>query len=197
MNIVTEILSVLVAIEFFYIFYLETVATSSDKTSKVFGMTKEELSQKNVNVLFKNQGVYNGLLSVLILLAVFAFASKAAVVCLMAYIVAVAAYGSVTSNPKIILMQGGLAILTLLSCIFWEETIFYRKEYSWSVNGRRVDVRRSLAGMIFFHFHFWTEKSSCVGLKISKSALTVHGDDGILFEHASIAQSAERAAVNR
>lgn len=118
MNIVTEILSVLVAIEFFYIFYLETVATSSDKTSKVFGMTKEELSQKNVNVLFKNQGVYNGLLSVLILLAVFAFASKAAVVCLMAYIVAVAAYGSVTSNPKIILMQGGLAILTLLSCIF-------------------------------------------------------------------------------
>ena len=114
MNIVTEILSVLVAIEFFYIFYLETVATSSDKTSKVFGMTKEELSQKNVNVLFKNQGVYNGLLSVLILLAVFAFASKAAVVCLMAYIVAVAAYGSATSNPKIILMQGGLAILTLV-----------------------------------------------------------------------------------
>ena len=118
MNIVTEILSVLVAIEFLYIFYLETVATSSDKTSKVFGMTREELSQKNVNVLFKNQGVYNGLLSVLILLAVFAFASKAAVVCLMAYIVAVAAYGSVTSNPKIILMQGGLAILTVLSCIF-------------------------------------------------------------------------------
>ncbi|HCI85004.1 MAG TPA: DUF1304 domain-containing protein, partial [Lachnospiraceae bacterium] len=65
-----------------------------------------------------NQGVYNGLLSVLILLAVFAFASKAAVVILMAYIVAVALYGSLTSNPKIILMQGGLAILTLISCIF-------------------------------------------------------------------------------
>ena len=48
----------------------------------------------------------------------FAFASKAAVVILMAYIVAVALYGSLTSNPKIILMQGGLAILTLISCIF-------------------------------------------------------------------------------
>lgn len=118
MNIVTKVLAVLVALEFLYIFYLETIATSSDKTSKVFGMTTEELSNKNVNVLFKNQGVYNGLLSVLILLSVFAFASKTALICLMVYIVAVALYGSFTSNPKIILMQGGLAILTLISCIF-------------------------------------------------------------------------------
>ncbi len=100
MNIFTKILSVLVALEFLYIFYLETIATTSDKTSNVFGMTKDELGQKNVNVLFKNQGVYNGLLSVLILLAVFVFASKAAVICLMAYIVAVALYGSFTSNPN-------------------------------------------------------------------------------------------------
>ena len=118
MNIVTIILSVLVAAEFFYIFYLETIATASAKTSKVFGMTTDELSQKNVNVLFKNQGVYNGLLAVLIMLSVFAFSSKTAVICLMSYIVAVALYGSFTSNPKIILMQGGLAILTLISCIF-------------------------------------------------------------------------------
>ena len=118
MNLITKILSALVAAEFLYIFYLETIATASTKTSKVFGMTKTELRQKNVNILFKNQGVYNGLLAVMILLAVFVFASKTAVVCLMGYIVAVALYGSLTSNPKIILMQGGLAILTLLFCIF-------------------------------------------------------------------------------
>lgn len=118
MSLLTKILSVLVAAEFLYIFYLETIATTSDKTSKVFGMSREELSRKSVNVLFKNQGVYNGLISVLIVLSVVAFDSKAAVVSLMLYIVGVALYGSVTSNPKIILMQGGLAMLTLVSCIF-------------------------------------------------------------------------------
>lgn len=118
MSLLTKILSVLVAAEFLYIFYLETITTTSDKTSKVFGMSREELSRKSVNVLFKNQGVYNGLISVLIVLSVVAFDSKAAVVSLMLYIVGVALYGSVTSNPKIILMQGGLAMLTLVSCIF-------------------------------------------------------------------------------
>lgn len=118
MNIIAKILATLTALEFIYIFYLETIATSSERTSKVFGMSTEELKRDSVNVLFKNQGVYNGLISVLILLAVFAFGSKAAVICLMCYIIAVALYGSFTSNPKIILMQGGLAILTLISSIF-------------------------------------------------------------------------------
>ncbi|WP_245309483.1 DUF1304 family protein [Lactimicrobium massiliense] len=40
------------------------------------------------------------------------------VICLMCYIIGVAAYGSITSNPKIILMQGGLAILTVISTFF-------------------------------------------------------------------------------
>ena len=118
MLLATKVLAALVALEFVYIFYLETGATSSARTSKVFGMTVDELKRDSVNVLFKNQGVYNGLLSVLILLAVFVFASKAAVVCLTGYIVAVALYGSVTSNPRIILMQGGLPILTLVSCLW-------------------------------------------------------------------------------
>ena len=115
MSLITKIFAVLVALEFLYIFYLETLATASDK---VFGMTADELKRDSVNTLFKNQGVYNGLISVLILIAVFAFSSKTALIFLMIYIVAVALYGSLTSNPKIILMQGGMAILTLITCIF-------------------------------------------------------------------------------
>ena len=118
MTVITKILATLVALEFLYIMYLETIVTTSEKTSKVFGMDKEELERKSVNTLFKNQGVYNGLLAVLILLAVFVFSSKIAVMVLMGYIILVALYGGITSNSKIILMQGGLAILTLISCVF-------------------------------------------------------------------------------
>jgi putative membrane protein len=117
MHWITKIAATLTALEFFYIFYLETLATASERTAKVFGMDLKTLESDAVSLLFKNQGVYNGLIAVLILLAVFAFASKTAVICLMATIVAVALYDSVTSNPKIILMQGGLAILTLISCL--------------------------------------------------------------------------------
>lgn len=118
MMIITTILGTLVALEFFYIMYLETFATNSDRTSKVFDMDKSELERESVNTLFKNQGVYNGLLAVMILLALFVFVSKTALAVLMAYIILVAIYGGITSNPKIIFMQGGLAIITLISCIF-------------------------------------------------------------------------------
>lgn len=115
MTILVKILGTLVALEFFYIMYLETFATTSAKTAQVFQMEVSELQRPTVNTLFKNQGIYNGLLAVLILLALYVFVSKTAVMILMGYIILVALYGSVTSNPKIIVMQGGLAILTLIA----------------------------------------------------------------------------------
>ena len=113
MTILVKILGTLVALEFFYIMYLETFATTSAKTAQVFQMEVSELQRPTVNTLF--QGIYNGLLAVLILLALYIFVSKVAVMILMGYIILVALYGSVTSNPKIIVMQGGLAILTLIA----------------------------------------------------------------------------------
>ena len=118
MSIITQILATLVALEFFYIMYLETFATTSDKTSAVFGMDKEELSRKSVNTLFKNQGVYNGLIGVLILIAIFVVSSITWLVLLLAYVILVALYGSLTSDKMILLKQGGLAILTLITLLF-------------------------------------------------------------------------------
>ena len=57
MNIVSIILTVLVAVLFFYIMYLETFATDSDSTSRVFNISKEELKRPNLNTLDKNANI--------------------------------------------------------------------------------------------------------------------------------------------
>ena len=118
MSIITLILAILVALEFFYILYLETIATTSAATARVFGMSQEELEQQSVNTLFKNQGVYNGLIAVLVLIAAFVQPSSFWLGIFMLYIILVAAYGAVTSDPRILFKQGGLAMLTLLSLFF-------------------------------------------------------------------------------
>lgn len=64
MSIFTIILATIVALEHFYIFYLESVATQSDATSRVFNVDKEELARPSVSSLFKNQGIYNALIGV-------------------------------------------------------------------------------------------------------------------------------------
>lgn len=117
MKIALQVLACLVAVEFFYIMYLETFATTSKKTAEVFQMDQEELSRPSVNTLFKNQGIYNGLLAVLTLIVAFAL-GKIVLQLLLAYMILVAAYGAVTSQPKILLMQGGLPILTLIVSFF-------------------------------------------------------------------------------
>ena len=119
MNIISIILTVLVAVLFFYIMYLETFATDSDSTSRVFNIDKEELKRPNLNTLFKNQGVYNGLLGVALLYgSFFSKNPKEIVGMLLVYIILVAIYGGLTSDKKIILKQGGLPILALISLFF-------------------------------------------------------------------------------
>ena len=70
MDITFMILATLVAVEHIYIMCLEKVFTKSRITARTFNMDVEELSRPSVSTLFKNQGVYNLLLAVLILIAV-------------------------------------------------------------------------------------------------------------------------------
>lgn len=115
MSIITTILGTLVALEFFY---LETIATTSSNIERVFKMQEEELSRPSVTTLFKNRGVYNGLIGVFILIAIFVIPSITWLILLLAYIILVALYGSLTSDKIILLKQGGLAILTLITLLF-------------------------------------------------------------------------------
>ncbi|RCW17627.1 hypothetical protein CAC02_01805 [Streptococcus gallolyticus] len=117
MSLITIILSLLVALEHFYIMYLETVATQSSATARVFGLSQEELGRESVSNLFKNQGVYNGLIAVFLIYGVFT-ANPTLVTVFLINVVLVALYGSLTADRKIILKQGGLAIIALLTLLF-------------------------------------------------------------------------------
>lgn len=116
MNILIVIFSLLVALEFFYIMFLETFATLSNATGKVFNMNEADLNNKNVQLLFKNQGIYNGLIGLIILYAnLYASNPKELLSIIMIYIILVGLYGSYSSGNKLIVIkQSGLAIITLL-----------------------------------------------------------------------------------
>ncbi|MGL5341543.1 MAG: DUF1304 family protein, partial [Lactococcus garvieae] len=51
MNVLIIILSTLVALEFFFIMYLETFATTSSRTAKTFSMSKDDLENEKISTL--------------------------------------------------------------------------------------------------------------------------------------------------
>ena len=126
-NILTIIFSGLSALEHFYILFLETIITTSSKTSKVFNIPEENLKDKHVSTLLKNQGVYNGLIAVLIIISIFLsiFREEYEHILwlrfLLGYIILVAVYGGITSDWKIILKQGGLAVIGFVLSFFWKK----------------------------------------------------------------------------
>ncbi len=71
MSIMTIILATILLWSIFTFFYLESIATQSDATSRVFNMEKEELARPSVSSLFKNQGIYNALLGVFLLYGIY------------------------------------------------------------------------------------------------------------------------------
>ena len=118
MSLLTIILASLAALEHLYIFYLESIRTTSDTTSRVFNMDKEELVRPSVTSLFKNQGIYNALIGVFLLYGLFVSKNIEIVTIFVLFIIGAAAYGAMTANKKIILTQGSPAILALLSILF-------------------------------------------------------------------------------
>lgn len=113
----SQILIILTALECFYIFYLETCATNSATTSRVFKLSTEQLNRPDLNTLFKNQGVYNGLLGVGLIYGLI-INNHQLIQFLLIYIMIVALYGGLTSQKSIILKQGGLPLITLC-CSYW------------------------------------------------------------------------------
>ena len=115
-SIVNKILMTASGVLFLYIMLLETFMTDSESTARVFKMTVRDLRGKNLNTLFKNQGIYNGLLGIALLYGTYRPGGNielSVVILSMMFLVAV--YGGFSSDKSILLKQGGLPFLSLLS----------------------------------------------------------------------------------
>ena len=115
-SIVNKILMTASGALFFYIMLLETFMTDSESTARVFKMTVRDLRGKNLNTLLKNQGIYNGLLGIALLYGTYRPGGNielSVVILSMMFLVAV--YGGLSSDKTIIVKQGGLPFLSLVS----------------------------------------------------------------------------------
>ena len=115
-SIVNKILMTASGVLFFYIMLLETFMTDSESTARVFKMSVRDLRGKNLNTLFKNQGIYNGLLGIALLYGTYRPGGNielSVVILSMMFLVAV--YGGLSSDKSILLKQGGLPFLSLVS----------------------------------------------------------------------------------
>ncbi|OTN89312.1 hypothetical protein A5819_001804 [Enterococcus sp. 7E2_DIV0204] len=121
MHIIPLALAVIVALEHYYILYLEMFQTTSPTAQRSFGLDKEFLDDPRVQTLFKNQGLYNGFLATGILWGAFFAANSWSVVTFFILCVVVAAvYGGLTSSRSILIKQGLPAIITFITLLIFK-----------------------------------------------------------------------------
>ncbi len=113
------ILTLIVAIEHLGIMLLEMFGTPRQQ-AQAFDMPLEYVKQPTARVALANQGIYNGMLGVLMIVSFFFFHGTILVTVLrllLGFIVIVALYGGMTATKKIWLVQLLPAAIALL-CTF-------------------------------------------------------------------------------
>ena len=106
MKLLSTLLVLFVAVEHFYIAWLEITQIPSEKASELFNMPYEFMEQKHVQTLFSNQGLYNGFLAI-----GFAAPDNAvygATILFLGFVLIAAAWGAFSSGNKGILLKQGL-----------------------------------------------------------------------------------------
>lgn len=113
---ITMILTLVVAIEHLGIMLLEMFGTPQQQ-AKAFDMPLEYVKQAPARVALANQGIYNGMLGILLIISFLFFHGAVLVTVLrllLGFIVVVALYGGATATRKIWLVQLLPAVLALL-----------------------------------------------------------------------------------
>ena len=116
MQILTLFLVALVALEHIGIAGLEMFAKPNVQAN-AFDMSENFVKTKEAQVALSNQGIYNGLFGVLILLMILFFTGstlKIILILMMLYIIGVAVYGAFTATRKILYLQGLPALIALI-----------------------------------------------------------------------------------
>jgi putative membrane protein len=115
MNLLSNLLVGIVALEHLYFLYLEMFLWTAPRTLKAFGNTKEGAEASKV--LAANQGLYNGFLAAGLLWGIVhpnaAFGYQLQIFFLLCVLVA-AIYGGLTAKRSILFVQGGPALLALV-----------------------------------------------------------------------------------
>ena len=119
MNIITTIgyiLAILVGIEHIGICFLEIFA-SPEKQAKAFDMDISFTKQKAARISMANQGIYNGILGLLLIMVYFIFPAATLIKVwqlLLGMIVVVAIFGGFTATKKIFVLQMLPALIALI-----------------------------------------------------------------------------------
>ena len=116
MQILTLFVVALVALEHIGIAGLEMFA-KPDVEANAFDMPVNFVKTKEAQTALSNQGIYNGLLGVLILLMILFFTGstlKTILILMMLYIIGVAVYGAFTATKKILYLQGLPALIAMI-----------------------------------------------------------------------------------
>lgn len=111
-------LVLLVALEHFYFLYLEMFLWTKPKGLKTFGNTPEKAEASKV--LAANQGLYNGFLATGLLWGLIYPNAAAAVhiqMFFLACVIVAGIYGGLTVSRKIMVLQGGPALLGVLALL--------------------------------------------------------------------------------
>ncbi|MFD0771965.1 DUF1304 domain-containing protein [Bacillus sp. CGMCC 1.60114] len=120
MEILAAILVGIVALEHLFIMILEMFFIDSKVAKRSFKLPKHLEGDRNVAVMFANQGLYNGFLAAgLIWGLILGFNPIGHMIQLFFVIcvVAAAVFGGITSNKSIIVKQGLPAILALVTLL--------------------------------------------------------------------------------
>ena len=119
MEILAMVLTMLVGIEHLGIMGLEMFASPA-KQAKAFGLSEEYVGQKEARVSFANQGIYNGMLGLSLIISYWLFSGTVLIkvwLLLLSFVIVAAFYGGLTVGKKVWAMQMLPAVLAAVCCV--------------------------------------------------------------------------------